>query len=147
MRHNIKVTDKVFLKIEKINSVSDDSTAQARINQYFILEEIGKGAFGKVMKCKNEESGEHFACKILSKSRLKNKFRQTRSANQTNEHENIDDLRLGLVKREIAILKKLSKHPNINALIEVVDDVREDNLYMSKFFFFLLLLLNTLISF
>ncbi|KAJ1568135.1 hypothetical protein HK096_007462, partial [Nowakowskiella sp. JEL0078] len=96
MKHNVKVTDRVFLKVETINSVSEDPTAQARINQYIIFEEIGKGAFGKVMKCKNEDSGEHFACKILSKSRLKNKFRQTRSANQTNEHENIDDLRLGL---------------------------------------------------
>ncbi|KAJ3328209.1 hypothetical protein HDU76_010389 [Blyttiomyces sp. JEL0837] len=37
---------------------------------------------------------------------------------------------LHAVKREIAILKKLSKHPNINCLVEVLDDAKEDNLYM-----------------
>jgi serine/threonine protein kinase len=33
------------------------------------------------------------------------------------------------IRREIAILKKIS-HPNINAMVEVLDDVKEDNLYM-----------------
>lgn len=39
---------------------------------------------------------------------------------------------MDLVRREIAILKKLSLHPNVASLLEVLDDESHDSLYMSK---------------
>jgi hypothetical protein len=95
--------------------------SQGKVNQYHLIREIGAGAFGKVMLCKSEESERYYACKIISKNRLKKQFRWS----------NADHLHT--IKREIAILKKISKHPNINALVEVLDDGSEDNLYMSTF--------------
>ncbi|KAJ3127502.1 Calcium/calmodulin-dependent protein kinase kinase 1 [Nowakowskiella sp. JEL0407] len=141
--HQVIETKKIYTKIENCiaEEVGKSEQSYGRINQYIFLAEIGCGAFGKVFKCINEDDGNFYACKILSKTRLKNKFRQARippsrsgrmlsvDSNHTNSSAG-DDYRLGLVKREIAILKKLSKHPNINALLEVVDDAGEDNLYM-----------------
>ena len=41
------------------------------------------------------------------------------------------------MRREVAVLKKLSRHPNINYLVEVLDDSTQDNIYMSKLNYFL----------
>jgi hypothetical protein len=37
------------------------------------------------------------------------------------------------IRREVAILKKISHHPNITGLVEVLDDQKEDLFYMGKF--------------
>ncbi|KAJ3176912.1 Calcium calmodulin-dependent protein kinase kinase 2 [Irineochytrium annulatum] len=89
--------------------------AQGRVNQYVILRDIGRGAFGRVVLCFEDcDGGRYYACKVISKARIRRQYR-------------FEDDPLTCVKREIAILKKLSKHPNINALVEVVDDETEDN--------------------
>jgi serine/threonine protein kinase len=95
----------------------------------------------------------YYAGKIISKSKLRKKFRwgagpmaklsggggssggkgggSPGMGNGGTSAAAADHLQT--IKREIAILKKLSKHPNINALVEVLDDEKEDNLYMSMF--------------
>ncbi|KAJ3220100.1 hypothetical protein HDU67_006856 [Dinochytrium kinnereticum] len=92
---------------------------QGKVNQYLILRDIGRGSFGRVVLCRDVDIGRYYACKVISKSRLKRQFRFS------GDH-------LTTVKKEIAILKKLSKHPNINSLVEVLNDENEDNLYMSE---------------
>lgn len=37
---------------------------------------------------------------------------------------------LDQIKKEVAIFKKMTKHPNIASLVEVLDDAKEDNIYM-----------------
>ncbi|ORY37590.1 kinase-like protein [Rhizoclosmatium globosum] len=111
---------------------NEDDNLEGKINQYLILREIGSGAYGKVNLCKSENDRRYYACKVVSKSKLKKKFRWNctpmlgpRSMVTEKEVDPIQNIR-----REVAILKKLSKHPNINALVEVLDDENDDNLYM-----------------
>jgi hypothetical protein len=101
------------------SSLGTPEESQTQINQYHLLQDIGSGAFGRVVLCRNSETSRYYACKIISKTRLKRKFRFGPDP-------------LSNIQREVAILKKLSQHRNINALIEVLDDEKEDNLYMSK---------------
>ncbi|KAJ3204563.1 hypothetical protein HDU82_005758 [Entophlyctis luteolus] len=108
---------------------AENSEAVGRINQYLILREIGSGAFGKVSLCKNDHDQRYYACKVVSKSKLKKKFRWSGPKGPCNAQNSVDAAS-DPVRREIAILKKLSKHPNINVLVEVIDDQNEDNLYM-----------------
>ena len=80
------------------------------INEYDILKQIGKGAYGKVFKVKNKTTGEIRACKQLVKHDISNivKF-----------------------QREITILKK-ADHPNIIKLYEVYEDLRFIYLVMEQ---------------
>ena len=80
------------------------------INEYDILKQIGKGAYGKVFKVKNKTTGEIRACKQLVKHDISNivKF-----------------------QREITILKK-ADHPNIIKLYEVYEDDRFIYLVMEQ---------------
>jgi serine/threonine protein kinase len=94
--------------------------SMGKVNQYHLLKEIGSGSYGKVVLCKCEETQRYFACKIVSKNRLKKKFRWSGGEDH-----------LQIIKKEVAILKKISLHKNVNGLVEVLDDVNEDNLYMS----------------
>jgi hypothetical protein len=117
-------------KPELVNTPSGEEQTEGRVNQYHILREIGSGAYGRVVLVRDEESGIYYACKIVSKSRLRKKFRRPGGLWQE-DGEEVDP-----IKREIAILKKVSNHPNINQLIEVMDDTGEDSLYMGEFWVF-----------
>ncbi|KAI9136700.1 kinase-like domain-containing protein [Paraphysoderma sedebokerense] len=102
--------------------ISPTSTTQV-INQYIVLNEIGSGSYGKVYLVKNTQDNRYYACKIISKTKLRRQWRWKGLSN------NDPDYMAG-VKTEIAVLKKLSHHPNITTLVEVLDDTREENLYM-----------------
>ncbi|TPX39716.1 hypothetical protein SeMB42_g06278 [Synchytrium endobioticum] len=154
--HHVVETSTIYDRNESPVSLftptGEAETTQGKVNQYYIVRDIGSGAFGRVVLCRHEDTGVYYACKIISKSRLKKKFRWAHAGAPrrlpsadvappsatpttplpippvTSPVEPVDHL--AVIKREIAILKKLSKHPNINALIEVLDDLSEDNLYM-----------------
>ena len=64
-----------------------------------MLEEIGKGKFSVVHKCRSRASGEEFAVKVIDKGKL-----------QPQERE--------LLRTEIAVLK-LVRHPSIIRLVDV----------------------------
>ncbi|KAJ3236877.1 hypothetical protein HDU81_010242 [Chytriomyces hyalinus] len=109
-----------------------DEKVQGKINQYVIIRDIGSGAYGAVKLCKNQINDFYYACKVISKSKLQKKFRwksNAKLASRPNSAESEPET-MPAIKKEIAILKKLSKHPNINVLVEVIDDDKEDNLYM-----------------
>ncbi|KAL0128210.1 hypothetical protein PUN28_003455 [Cardiocondyla obscurior] len=96
-----------------------------QLNQYKVLNEIGKGSFGVVKKVFNEEDGTYYAMKIVSKRKLMKK---------TGIFGRIPPRRAGAdplakVYKEIAILKKLD-HPNVVKLVEVLDHPDKDNLYL-----------------
>ncbi|XP_012063321.1 PREDICTED: probable serine/threonine-protein kinase mkcB [Atta cephalotes] len=104
---------------------SQHDSQQQQLNQYKVLNEIGKGSFGVVKKVFNEEDGAYYAMKIVSKRKLMKK---------TGIFGRIPPRRAGAdplakVYREIAILKKLD-HPNVVKLVEVLDHPDKDNLYL-----------------
>ncbi|XP_028044951.1 serine/threonine-protein kinase par-1 isoform X2 [Monomorium pharaonis] len=106
-------------------SVDSQHDGQQQLNQYKVLNEIGKGSFGVVKKVFNEEDGMYYAMKIVSKRKLMKK---------TGIFGKIPPRRAGAdplakVYREIAILKKLD-HPNVVKLVEVLDHPDKDNLYL-----------------
>ncbi|XP_050460764.1 calcium/calmodulin-dependent protein kinase kinase 1 [Cataglyphis hispanica] len=103
----------------------DNQHDSQQLNQYKVLDEIGKGSFGVVKKVYNEEDGVHYAMKIVSKRKLMKK---------TGIFGKIPPRRAGAdplakVYKEIAILKKLD-HPNVVKLVEVLDHPDKDNLYL-----------------
>ncbi|KAJ5320565.1 hypothetical protein PENANT_c033G09506 [Penicillium antarcticum] len=124
----------------------DDGTAEHRINQYVIRQEIGRGSFGAVHLAA-DQFGNEYAVKEFSKSRLRKRaqshlLRRPRGPRRPgtgfnsplHRHPSGDDNEtaknpLYLIKEEIAIMKKLN-HNNLVSLIEVLDDPTEDSLYM-----------------
>ncbi|KAH7087672.1 kinase-like domain-containing protein [Paraphoma chrysanthemicola] len=123
----------------------DDGTAQHRINQYLVKQEIGRGSFGAVHLAE-DQYGNEYAVKEFSKSRLRKRaqsnllrrpsarrralpagigFNSPLHRHSTTEENNSFEL----IKEEIAIMKKLN-HPNLVSLVEVLDDPEEDSLYM-----------------
>ncbi|KAA8625226.1 SPS1 Serine threonine protein kinase [Pyrenophora tritici-repentis] len=125
----------------------DDGSAQHRINQYLVKQEIGRGSFGAVHLAV-DQYGNEYAVKEFSKSRLRKRaqsnllrrptaakrmralpagigFNSPLHRHSTTEENNAFEL----IKEEIAIMKKLN-HPNLVSLIEVLDDPEEDSLYM-----------------
>ncbi|KAJ6029991.1 uncharacterized protein N7446_000946 [Penicillium canescens] len=124
----------------------DDGTAEHRINQYVIKQEIGRGSFGAVHLAA-DQFGNEYAVKEFSKSRLRKRaqshlLRRPRGPRRPgtgfnsplHRHPSGDDDEtaknsLYLIKEEIAIMKKLNHH-NLVSLIEVLDDPTEDSLYM-----------------
>ncbi|KAL7751587.1 hypothetical protein RI367_003051 [Sorochytrium milnesiophthora] len=120
----------------------DDSV----VNQYVVLSDLGSGAYGKVVRVQNREDGKEYACKIISKSRLRKQYRwrssrpgsPVGSSSSSSSPQSLESASapssaayLDEVKQEIAILKKVSKcHPNITSLVEVLDDSAEQNLYL-----------------
>ena len=88
------------------------STGQKFINKYIILRELGRGAFGYVYLCKNEEDNQMYAMKTISKSTRKWNMKLT------------DD-----IKTEIAVMKSL-RHQNVVSLLEVIDDPNAKQIYL-----------------
>ncbi|RKO88477.1 hypothetical protein BDK51DRAFT_51544 [Blyttiomyces helicus] len=125
-QHTVKETSTIYARHSSphalIGPMGEMAETQGKVNQYHIMKDIGSGAYGRVVLCLNELDARYYACKIISKSRLRKKFRWDSAVGGGDG--------LGSIKREVAILKKLSIHRNINALVEVLDDAKEDSLYM-----------------
>lgn len=88
------------------------------INQYKVINIIGRGSFGKVMKVLNTETNENFALKTLKKSRMKLKV--SLSLGSANGYD---------VLNEINIIKKMS-HPHIVMLREVMEDAEAGKVHL-----------------
>ncbi|KAH8150009.1 uncharacterized protein LAJ45_06162 [Morchella importuna] len=120
----------------------------ARINQYTIKQEIGRGSFGAVHLVE-DQTGKRYAMKEFSKSRLRKRsqshiLRRPHAAQRRggllsipSHKQSASDIHnqeeagnpLYLIREEIAILKKLD-HENVAQLIEVLDDPEGDSLYI-----------------
>jgi len=91
-------------------------TNRTIVNDYILLNSLGKGAYGEVKLCKKKKSDELFAMKAINK---------TRNSNGIGEQRNHNDA----IKMEIAIMKRC-RHPNVVTLFEVIDDPRSSTLYL-----------------
>ncbi|OSS43674.1 hypothetical protein B5807_11555 [Epicoccum nigrum] len=153
LRHHARAASSTRRVKETLNARSeysnseDDGSAQHRINQYLIKQEIGRGSFGAVHLAV-DQYGQEYAVKEFSKSRLRKRAQSNLLRRPSNRrralpagigfnsplhrHSSTDGSEnnaFELIKEEIAIMKKLN-HPNLVSLVEVLDDPEEDSLYM-----------------
>ena len=96
----------------------DFTTGRKHINQYEVMEEIGRGQHGKVKRARNTHTGESVAIKIIPRYSKKRRLGKVTAEDPQRN-----------TKREIAILKKI-RHPNVVALLEVIDDPELEKIYM-----------------
>ncbi|RQM24575.1 hypothetical protein B5M09_004595 [Aphanomyces astaci] len=86
------------------------------VNKYVIKGELGKGSFGTVKLCANEEDGQLYAVKIMHKTFVQR---------MANREDSLQDA----LRREVAIMKKLD-HRNVVRLVEVIDDPSSQKVYL-----------------
>ncbi|KAJ5085532.1 hypothetical protein N7532_010303 [Penicillium argentinense] len=91
-------------------------TGNKLINQYEILEELGRGEHGKVKLGRHVTTKQKVAIKIVQ--RYSNRRRLGKLGNPEDK-----------VKKEVAILKK-ARHPNVVSLLEVIDDPNRQKVYI-----------------
>ena len=96
---------------------SKDSNQLKKLNEYTIQRKLGQGAYGQVFMA-SDERGETVAIKVINKSMLKRKSMGARGASA-----------LDTLAREIAVMKKIH-HPHCVQLYEVIDDPKDEKLYL-----------------
>ncbi|XP_074320478.1 calcium-dependent protein kinase 32 [Silene latifolia] len=84
--------------------VLKDPTGHEIEERYELGGELGRGEFGVTYLCTDKMSGEVYACKKISKNKLKTDI-------------DIDD-----VRREVDIMRRMPKHPNIVTLKDTYED-------------------------
>ena len=94
----------------------DPISGRKIINEYEILDELGRGAHGKVKLGRSLTTSTFVAIKIVERYAKKRRLGKL---------GNTEDK----VKKEVAILKK-ARHPNIVALLEVIDDPARKKVYI-----------------
>ena len=94
----------------------DPVSGRKVVNQYEIIDELGRGVHGKVKLGKDLLTGKYVAIKIVDR------YSKRRRLGKNTSHED-------KIKREIAILKK-ARHPNIVSLLEVIDDPAKKKVYI-----------------
>ncbi|XP_062202674.1 calcium-dependent protein kinase 29-like [Phragmites australis] len=80
------------------------ASAEELLRRYQLGEELGRGEFGLTRRCTDTATGEEFACKSISKRRLRSSV-------------DIED-----VRREVAIMRSLPAHANVVRLREAFED-------------------------
>ena len=104
-------------RTHKASVEQDFITGRKLINQYEIINEIGRGVHGKVKLARSLETGDFVAIKIIQRFSKKRKLGRVTVSPEDK------------TKREIAILKKI-RHPNVVGLLEVIDDPELKKIYM-----------------
>ena len=95
----------------------DPISGRKIINHYEILDELGRGTHGKVKLGRDlNETNSYVAIKIVERYSKRRKLGKL----GTTEDK---------VKKEVAILKK-ARHPNVVALLEVIDDPSRKKVYI-----------------
>ncbi|KAG6743849.1 hypothetical protein POTOM_052552 [Populus tomentosa] len=81
-----------------------DPTGKEIEQRYELGRELGRGEFGITYLCTDRETGENFACKSISKKKLRTAV-------------DIED-----VRREVEIMKHMPRHPNLVTLKDTYED-------------------------
>ncbi|KAG2683453.1 hypothetical protein I3760_10G031600 [Carya illinoinensis] len=118
------VTDDIKEKNNKPNPFATDHGVSLKLSvlkeptgseielQYELGRELGRGEFGITKLCTDRATGETFACKSISKNKLRTAV-------------DIAD-----VRREVEIMKHLPAHPNIVSLKDTYEDDRAVHIVM-----------------
>lgn len=101
---------KLILK-DQLSSPSEENDCENNVfEKYEFGNELGRGEFGITYKCTDKETGENVACKTISKCKLRTEI-------------DVED-----VRREVEIMRRLPKHPNIVSYKAVYED--KDAIYL-----------------
>uniref|UniRef100_A0A5B7AWW0 non-specific serine/threonine protein kinase n=1 Tax=Davidia involucrata TaxID=16924 RepID=A0A5B7AWW0_DAVIN len=92
--------------------VLENPTGHEIEETYELGRELGRGEFGVTYLCTEKSSGDLYACKSISKKKLRTRV-------------DIED-----VRREVEIMKRLPKHPNIVSLKDTYEDDNAVHLVM-----------------
>jgi CRP-like cAMP-binding protein len=82
------------------------------VNKYIVEKELGKGSFGDVYLCRDQETDEPYAMKMISRPQ-----------------SSWNDDSASSIRQEIAVMKRL-QHNNIVNLHEVIDDVNARKIFL-----------------
>lgn len=82
------------------------------VNKYIVEKELGKGSFGDVYLCRDQETNNNYAMKMIN-----------RPQSSWNDEAAIS------IRQEIAVMKRL-KHNNIVNLHEVIDDLNARKIFL-----------------
>ncbi|KAF5785868.1 putative protein kinase CAMK-CDPK family [Helianthus annuus] len=93
-------------------TVLENPTGNEIEKAYDLGKEMGRGEFGITYMCTDKSTGEVFACKSISKKKLRTRV-------------DIED-----VKREVEIMKHMPPHPNIVSLKDTYEDDNAVHLVM-----------------
>ncbi|KAF5316874.1 hypothetical protein D9611_003978 [Ephemerocybe angulata] len=103
-----------------------------KLNQYLREERVGKGRHGEVY-LSHDTLHEHraVAIKVVKRSNPKDKIKLLRRNYQQTDGSTKQALNSteNSVRREVAVMKQC-RHPNLAQLFEVIDDPREDKIYI-----------------
>ncbi|XVF37834.1 hypothetical protein REPUB_Repub20aG0045100 [Reevesia pubescens] len=88
----------------RISNVLKDPSGDNILEKYELGKELGRGEFGITHQCLDLETREAYACKKISKAKLRTEI-------------DVDD-----VRREVEIMRHLPKHPNIVTFKEAFED-------------------------
>ncbi|KAM0715545.1 hypothetical protein Q7P37_009043 [Cladosporium fusiforme] len=95
----------------------DPISGRKLINHYEIVDELGRGTHGKVKLGRDLQTADsHVAIKIVERYSKRRRLGKLGNAEDK-------------VKKEVAILKK-ARHPNVVALLEVIDDPSRKKVYI-----------------
>ncbi|KAI4324297.1 hypothetical protein L6164_023848 [Bauhinia variegata] len=107
--HEGSVKARKWVSGRGINVVEKPSPGSI-FDKYRLGKELGRGEFGVTHRCVEIESGKEFACKKISKSKLRTEI-------------DVQD-----VRREVQIMRHLPRHPNIVTFKEAYED--KDAVYL-----------------
>jgi [calcium/calmodulin-dependent protein kinase] kinase len=95
----------------------DPVSGRKLINHYEIIDELGRGTHGKVKLGRDLQTADSYvAIKIVERYSKRRRLGKLGNAEDK-------------VKKEVAILKK-ARHPNVVALLEVIDDPSRKKVYI-----------------
>ncbi|KAI5820608.1 kinase-like domain-containing protein [Pyronema omphalodes] len=116
--HPAQYTDMVR-ETNQLETDYDPATGRKMINDYTIIDEIGRGTHGKVKLGFDQRTNQMVAIKIVDRTQGRPRLggKEQREGSETK------------IRREIAILKKI-RHENVVRLIEVIDDDRSKKVYL-----------------
>jgi len=94
------------------------------VNDYVLMDEIGRGQTGRVMRAVHAETAQMYAIKIIPRGLVVEQRRDAAAAAAS-------DAKAAAVKfkREVKVLKRL-KNKRIVRLLEVIDDPGEDQVFL-----------------
>lgn len=104
---------KIFYKSSSPKfQVLENPTGRNILEKYDLAQELGRGEFGVTCLCTESRTGDQFACKSISKKKLRMAV-------------DVED-----VRREVVIMRHLPRHPNLVSLRDVYEDDNAVHLVM-----------------
>jgi serine/threonine protein kinase len=113
-------TEQPVRETHQLETDYDPMTGRKIINEYSIIDEIGRGTHGKVKLGYDMRTSDLVAIKIVERSQGRPRLGRKGDGGESSETK---------IRREIAILKKI-RHDNVVRLLEVIDDDRSKKVYL-----------------